>query len=557
MRSGPRWVAAAAAAMALALASGVHADIPLEMHFDGHAIDLKEKPDVSCYSSTLDRWVGCRVQKTGTPGAYVVEGLASGKYRMYVSVDENPANPRRYPGDYEAQISFEITPTGPERLIVDLARLIHLTRPGDNARSLEGMLRGCATQPRFDTPKFSWGPVAKIDFAWDPIVTGAEYRYTLSARSCGRAAEQREIASGQTDVTAAALTLPPSRDNEYYVFRVEAWRHDRLVGDLYTHDSGAHSWNYRFRVRDTSLPAWAYAAAGAGLVLLLLGARRALSGADADVRRGRVRLLARSTMVALAIGAVAGGGYHYYQDRQQRRAETERAKLQAEQQARQREFIAAFVSVAPRPEWWDSVETPYRVDSLGDLLSAWQGFPRGDDGRGERQFFKAAYQGILDHPDDPQVAATGIDLLHWVTRDYPHRLGLARFGYDRYFQHRARTDNCANCMVGDTSQGLVQNLSQLYTASGRFDEAIAVCRRLIDERGDEVSPYKLAETWNQMAWAYWHKGEHSRAMSTVRDAITRYGATVRGEELKRTLARFEAEQERAATKPSPGDPGGK
>jgi hypothetical protein len=72
-----------------------------------------------------------------------------------------------------------------------------------------------------------------------------------------------------------------------------------------------------------------------------------------------------------------------------------------------------------------------------------------------------------------------------------------------------------------------------------------------------VSPYKLAETWNQMAWAYWHKGEHSRAMDIVRDAIARYGATVRGEDLKRTRARFEAELERAATKASPGDSGGK
>jgi tetratricopeptide (TPR) repeat protein len=194
------------------------------------------------------------------------------------------------------------------------------------------------------------------------------------------------------------------------------------------------------------------------------------------------------------------------------------------------------------------VETPYRVDNLGDLLAAWQGFPRGDDGRGERQFFKAAYQGILDHPDDPQVVATAIGLLHSVVRDYPYRLELARFGYDRYFGHHGRTDNCANCMVGDTSQGLVQNLSQLLTAAGRFDEAIAVCRRLIDERGAEVSPYKLAETWNQMAWAYWHKGERSRAVNIVKEALTRYGSTVRADELKRTLARYEAELERASTK---------
>jgi hypothetical protein len=54
-------------------------------------------------------------------------------------------------------------------------------------------------------------------------------------------------------------------------------------------------------------------------------------------------------------------------------------------------------------------------------------------------------------------------------------------------------------MVGDTSEALALNLSKLEGQAGRFDEALAVCRRLIDERGREVSPYNLAEIWNQMA----------------------------------------------------------
>src|SRR4029453_19523878 len=120
-----------------------------------------------------------------------------------------------------------------------------------------------------------------------------------------------------------------------------------------------------------------------------------------------------------------------------------------------------------------------------------QGFPRGAGGAGERQFFKAAYQGILDHADDAHVVATGIDLLYHVVRDYPHRLELARFGYEGYFAYRQRTDNSATCMVGDTTQGLAQNLSQLYLAAGRADDAIAVCRRFVREGGAEVSPYKL------------------------------------------------------------------
>ena len=50
---------------------------------------------------------------------------------------------------------------------MDLARLIHLTLPGDNGRPLEGMLTSCVTQPTFATPRHSWGPRATVDFAWD------------------------------------------------------------------------------------------------------------------------------------------------------------------------------------------------------------------------------------------------------------------------------------------------------------------------------------------------------------------------------------------------------
>jgi tetratricopeptide (TPR) repeat protein len=182
------------------------------------------------------------------------------------------------------------------------------------------------------------------------------------------------------------------------------------------------------------------------------------------------------------------------------------------------------------------------VDNVGDLLAAWQGYPRDDRERGERQFFKAAYQGVLDHPDDEHVVATAIDLLYWVERDYPHRLPLAQFGYDRYFRHRRRTDNCANCMPGDTTQGLAQNLSQLLLQAGRHDEAVAVCRRLIDERGAEVSPYKLAETWERIAQAHWQKGERDRALEVIREAIDKYGGTVRGDDLRRTLGYFEREK---------------
>ncbi len=542
MRGGDlrrRWLALALLVLSFVPATAAAGVIPLDLRFDGRPIEPAVPPDFTCWSAVANAWVSCGIKRGEGPGAWLLEGLPPGRYRLHVSIDENPVNPRRFPGDYEAQLRFEVTERGPERLTVDMVRLVHLTRPGDNARALDGMLTSCATQPVFETPRHSWGPTAQIEFAWDPVVAGAEYRVSVTAVSCSQPDRQREVLRTMTGTTEVTLSLPPSVGDEQYYFWIAAWRDGRLVGDLYTHDAGVHSWNYRFQVRNASLSRWVYVA-GAGLLLLLIVGVTRLLPAAPPTRRRR---LARRAFALMIVLALAGGAYYVVhdrvQERERRRVEEERAQSEAEGVARQRELIAAFVSVAPRPAWWASVQTPYRVDNVGDLLAAWQGFPRGDDGLGERQFFKAAYQGIVDHPDDEHIVATAIDLMYWVVDDYPHRLALTQWGYDRYFQHRQRIDNCANCMVGDRTQGLAQNLSRLLMAAGRYDEAIAVCRRLIDERAADVSPYRLAETWERMAWAYWEKGERERAREVIREAIAKYGGTARGDDLRRTLTTFD------------------
>lgn len=528
-------------------APAVNADIPLALRFNGEPLTITAAPEFTCFSYTENRWLGCEARRAKQPGEYSLPGLPPGKYRLHVSIDENPANPRRFPGDYEAQKTFEVTAQDPPpRLELDVPRLLHLTRPGDNARPLDGMLTGCATQPRFETARYAGTPQAKIDFGWEPVVEGAEYRYSLFAFPCTAAGAQRKLIEDKTLQTTLALDLPPLPDNEYYLFRVEAWKDGRLVGDLYTHDSGAHSWNYRFRIVDNSVPRWVYFA-GAGLVLLVvLLLWKTFGGLPAETRRGRLRVFMRGGLAVLVLGVIAGGGYAYYHVQQRKAQEQASAAAEAERAAKNQAFIAAFTASAPKPDWWDKVETPYRVQSYGDLMAAWQGYPREAAQRvtGERQFFKAAYQGILDRPDDPHTVATAIQFLHYVVSDYPQRIGLAEFGVNRYFGYRQRTDNCANCMPGDTVQALALNLSQLYSAAKRYNEAIAVNRRLIDERGKDVSPYKLAETWNQIAWTHWHAGERERAIQAAREALGKYRDTVRGDDLARSLERFEKESKR-------------
>ena len=62
--------------------------------------------------------------------------------------------------------------------------------------------------------------------------------------------------------------------------------------------------------------------------------------------------------------------------------------------------------------------------------------------------------------------------------DYPHHLGLAQLGYERYFEHRQRTDDCANCMVGDRAQGLAKNLAN------ELDNFVVECRQDVEQWAD-------------------------------------------------------------------------
>ena len=130
-------------------------------------------------------------------------------------------------------------------------------------------------------------------------------------------------------------------------------------------------------------------AAATGVALALVGAYRLVEVADPARRRRRIRLLLGGAIIALALGAAGGVAYQYYQSLERERDEAARAAAGAVRQARHHEFIAAFVSAAPRPDWWDRVETPYRVETVGDLLAAWQGHPRGEARRA------AVFQGRL------------------------------------------------------------------------------------------------------------------------------------------------------------------
>ena len=184
-----------------------------------------------------------------------------------------------------------------------------------------------------------------IELAWEPVVSDAEYRSERggAARAAGRGA-----AAGDRDARRRAhrrVALDPAAERgaaSSTCFRVEAWKDGRLVGDLYTHDGGAHSWNYRFRVLRREPAALALPRRGPPR-LVLAGAYAAVVGGGAGARRRRARVLAgrRAALARRRRGRRA---------RPIRRGDLEHRargggarRVAARRQARLRELVAAFV----------------------------------------------------------------------------------------------------------------------------------------------------------------------------------------------------------------------
>jgi len=200
-------------------------------------------------------------------------------------------------------------------------------------------------------------------------------------------------------------------------------------------------------------------------------------------------------------------------------------------------FLAEWTQAIPQPAWWDSVpRSALAINSLGDLLSVWQSGTNDEPSR--QRFYKLTYQAILDHSGDEDLIAEGIGLMAYVV-DSDDRFSLLKFGVDHFFSYDQRTDNCANCMVGDTVGEMVRDLAGAYISRGEPEAAIQIIQRLVDERGSDISAYNLALTFETMSRAYWEMKDTDGAKAAIQEGLRRFPNGWQADQLRRTLDRYE------------------
>lgn len=489
--------------------------VEVQLLFDGSPLLSKKHAKFSCFEYGQDKWVNCRIRPSEGVQRYAMAKPGPGRYRIHVDVDENEDNPGMYPGDFSVVHMLEVGRSFRGPLLIDVPEVIHLTTPADNGRNIEGAFGACKRDPDYTAPLLSFDHRVPVTFGWDPVAEGARYSISVFRARCDPYARLDALTTQTVGSTTVTVDLPPNKPGEYYQFVVQATRAGRPVGLFYIHDAGTHGWDYRLRVGEEPNPRIALIAALGAIFFFLVIAM-------AYMARTGNRFMAASGLVLVVVSGWLGyRAYDSYRDdhRQARRrlmdARIEAAELQ---RSLDRLFVEEWTTAAPKPDWWDEVTPPdYRIDNVGELLSAWQS----DFGKGEarllreREFFKGAYLAIVGHPDDAELTSTAIDLMAYIGRDYPHRRRMLEFGVKHFLDLEQRTDNCAGCMIGDRSNSLVEALGEEHLRDGNYDEAIRLIERFRSERRGDVSDFAWAETVTVLGRAYWESGRREEALAVM------------------------------------------
>jgi tetratricopeptide (TPR) repeat protein len=118
---------------------------------------------------------------------------------------------------------------------------------------------------------------------------------------------------------------------------------------------------------------------------------------------------------------------------------------------------------------------------------------------------------------------------------------LLQFGVDRFFFYNQRTDNCANCKIGDLTGEMVCDLAEMYVSRGEPEAAVRIVERLVNERGQDVSAYNLALTFEAKSRAYWMMKDFESAKAAIQEGLRRFPEGWQADRLRKTLEQYEKE----------------
>jgi tetratricopeptide (TPR) repeat protein len=192
-----------------------------------------------------------------------------------------------------------------------------------------------------------------------------------------------------------------------------------------------------------------------------------------------------------------------------------------------------FQEACPQPDWWDDVSIKdVNINSYDDLLTYWQNKERTNN-----QFFKAAYQAILDHPLNDDLVVNAINLMPYGDRGYPNTEQMLEFAVNNYFDYDRPLAQYGG-KSGDAIGGIVEDLAGIYNGESKYSETIELITRLLDKRENELNDHMLELLSLELAEAYFKTGNKEEAILTLNKAIEKYDGSWE-KRLKEQMEKYE------------------
>lgn len=176
-------------------------------------------------------------------------------------------------------------------------------------------------------------------------------------------------------------------------------------------------------------------------------------------------------------------------------------------------FTEEFKTDCPQPRWWDRVSVDnIRIKTREDLFNYWL-----DQHRTDRQFFKAAYQSILDHPLDANLIVEAIRLMNLSDPTYPHRSELLTFALKHFRDYKTPdTDYPAESIAL-----IVEDLMEINIEGRNYDYAIQLFKDLTAKRRAEINDSTIELLCLEYAKALYGLKKTDAAVSMLK-AVLKY-----------------------------------
>ena len=181
---------------------------------------------------SIDNAVGIYDNRTGS---YRISGLPNGPIGISLSIHETGER-STFPGNYRSFSGVDLSTLSPTEATshdLDVAKIIHLTEPFDNA---------CYAPESPPYPEHT----SPLRFTWEPITGESYYDVHLDKYRDSPYAFVENVVKQSTSSTSFNCTLPASEANTHYEFSVSAYP---IAFYMTTYMNG-HGWDYRFKINN-------------------------------------------------------------------------------------------------------------------------------------------------------------------------------------------------------------------------------------------------------------------------------------------------------------------